>query len=94
LKAPDRVNRKLYTCLQVAVNACDEVCAENDEFYHDRCIGATLSNFLLQKSKFALAAPKSLCYSQPEVGVFQRPQLQLPLRVEITGKPQQLKPKG
>jgi hypothetical protein len=80
--------------LQVAVNACDEVYAENDEFYHDRCIGATLSNFLLQKSKFALAAPKSLCYSQPEVGVFQRPQLQLPLRVEITGKPQQLKPKG
>jgi hypothetical protein len=44
--------------------------AKNKQFYHDRCIAATPSNFLLQESKYGFAGPKSLCYSRPEVGIF------------------------
>jgi hypothetical protein len=44
--------------------------AENTQFYHDRCIVATPSNFLLQESKYGFAGLKSLCYSRLEVGIF------------------------
>jgi hypothetical protein len=43
--------------------------AKNKQFYHDRCIAATPSNFLLQESKYGFAGAKSLCYSRPEVGI-------------------------
>src|SRR2546421_5231676 len=46
--------------------------AKNKQFYHDRCIAATPSKFLLQESRFGLAPPKTPCYSQPEVAIFQR----------------------
>jgi hypothetical protein len=68
---------------------------ENNEFYHDRCIAATLSKFLLQESKFLLAPPKSLCYSRTQVGVSCRPPPNSPLRSKKKiSQPQQLKPKG
>jgi hypothetical protein len=44
--------------------------AKNKQFYHDRCIAATPSNFLLQESKYGLAVAKSPCYSRLEVAVF------------------------
>jgi hypothetical protein len=44
--------------------------AKNKQFYHDRCIAATPSNFLLQESKYGFAGAKSLCYSRPEVAIF------------------------
>src|SRR5437660_10017801 len=44
--------------------------AKNKQFYHDRCIAATPSNFLLQESKYGLAGAKSPCYSRLEVGIF------------------------
>src|ERR1700686_1413756 len=43
--------------------------AKNKQFYHDRCIAATPSKFLLQESKYGFAAPKSPCYSQPEAAI-------------------------
>src|ERR1700694_1825806 len=43
--------------------------AKNKQCYHDRCIAATPSNFLLQESKYGLAGAKSPCYSRPEVGI-------------------------
>jgi hypothetical protein len=36
----------------------------NTQFYHDRCIAATTSNFLLHESKYGFAGAKSLCYIQ------------------------------
>jgi hypothetical protein len=42
---------------------------KNKQFYHDRCIAATPSNFLLQESKYGLASPKSPCYSRLEVAI-------------------------
>jgi hypothetical protein len=44
--------------------------AKNKQFYHDRCIAATPANFLLQESKYGFAGAKSLCYSRPQVAVF------------------------
>jgi len=44
--------------------------AKNKQFYHDRCIAATPSKFLLQESKYGLAGAKSPCYSRPEVAIF------------------------
>jgi hypothetical protein len=43
---------------------------KNKQFYHDRCIAATPSKFLLQESKYGLAGPKSPCYSRLEVAIF------------------------
>jgi hypothetical protein len=61
-----RDGRVILTGPSVAARRAD---AENKQFYHDRCIAATTSNFLLQESKFGFAGPKSLCYSRQEVGI-------------------------
>jgi hypothetical protein len=53
-----------------AIRRCQTRRRENKQFYHDRCIAATPSNFLLQESKYGFAGAKSLCYSRPEVGIF------------------------
>src|SRR5207237_2199346 len=49
--------------------AAGRASAKNKQFYHDRCIAATPSKFLLQESKYGLAGAKSPCYSQPEVAI-------------------------